>query len=99
MWSPRTSPPTDRTRNIEDDLMVKFFPNICHLHLVKKLTNSDKPNATMYTNEATEHNACFAKLKHIAEGTDAEVFMDEFNICLNFAQPGRSYIILACTKG
>lgn len=45
-----------------------------------------EPPLSLYTCEATEDNApCFQELKCIVQGTEAEVYIDEFNVHSEFS--------------
>ncbi len=65
-----------------DNQMIKRYPIIKSTEFLAHLLvpNVESP-LSMYTCKAAEDNArCFQELKHIVQGTEAEVYVDEFNI-------------------
>ncbi len=69
-----------------DDQMIKLYPIIKSPELLSNLdVPSIEPPLKFYTRKAAEDNArCFQELKRIVQGTEAKVYVDEFNIHLEF---------------
>ncbi len=69
-----------------DDQMIKRYLIIKLSDLLLNLPAPDmEPPLKFYTHEAAEDNACcFQELKHILQGTKAEVYIDKFNVHSEF---------------
>ncbi len=77
---------SDNCAETFDDQMIKQYPIIEPMGL---LSNRSVPNLEpllkYYTHKAAEDNAqCFQELKCIVQGTDAKVYVDKFNVPLEF---------------
>ncbi len=62
--------------------MIKIYPIIKPTELLSNLiVLGVEPPLKLYTHKAEEDNACcFQELKCIVHGTEAEVYVDEFNV-------------------
>ncbi len=69
-----------------DDQMIKLYLIIKPTELLSNLiVPGVEPPLRLYTREAAEDNAqCFQELKRIVQGTKAEVYVDKFNVHLEF---------------
>ena len=69
-----------------DEQMIKLYPIIKPTELLSNLiVPGVEPPLKLYTREAAEDNAkCFQELKRIVQGTEAEVYVDEFNVHSEF---------------
>ena len=69
-----------------DDQMIKLYPIIKPTELLSNMiVPGVEPPLKLYTREAAEDNArCFQELKRIVQGTEAEVYVDEFNVHSEF---------------
>ncbi len=71
--------------------MIKLYPII---KPIKPLSNlivpGVEPPLKLYTREAAEGNArCFQELKRIVQGTEVKVYVDKFNVHLEFCAAWR----------
>ncbi len=76
---------SDRAESF-DDQMIKRYPIVKLSDLLSNLPVPDmEPPLAYYTCEAAEDNVmCFLELKRIVQGTEAEVYADEFNMRSEF---------------
>ncbi len=81
-----------------DDQMIKLYPIIKSPDLLLNMTVLGlEPPLKLYTSEAAEDNACcFQELKHIVQGAEAKVYVDEFDVHLPL---GGKYITLSSVLG
>ena len=84
-----TPPPVPSTNDHAqsfDNQMIKHYPIIKLSDLLLNLPIPDvEPPLAYYTHKAAEDNAqCFLELKRIVQGTEAEVYVDKFNLCSEF---------------
>ncbi len=88
---PTTPAPSNDCSESFNDQMIKRYPIIETLDLLLNMPASNiEPPLKFYTHKDAEDDVtCFQKLKHIVQGTKAEVYVDEFTIHWEFSAAWR----------
>ncbi len=88
------SPSLDEYSEAElfEDQMIRYYPIVKPIKILGNITSvyGEPFLNIMYTCKATEVDAhCFQELKGVVQGTEAEVYMDKFNVYLEFCAAWR----------